>query len=184
METRLGDPAAIPERSRFNAFPWIAFCNGHRPHQALGDRPRWRAGVIGPLGPNAVDMMTTQERCPQAHSRNNKSKSRSSQRDRRQPRAASSFQLRIQVRGPTQQNCEPRTDCKILPRRPEADKSREKRPRHLSRAYVFCRPAGRRERAVQCHAAVARKINRLAVIAALNAPLPKRRNGRASGRCC
>jgi len=141
------------------------------------DRPRsWRAGVTGG---RSVDMMTTQERCPQAHNRNNKSKSRSSQRDRRQPGAASSFQVGIQVRGPTQQNCEPRTDCKILPRRPEADKSRERRPRNLVRAYIFCRAAGR-----QGHAALARKTDRPAVLAALNAPLPKRRNGRASGRCC
>jgi putative transposase len=39
---------------------WIAFYNGRRPHQALDDRPPmavWRAGVTGPIGPNAVDMM-------------------------------------------------------------------------------------------------------------------------------
>jgi putative transposase len=38
---------------------WIAFYNGRRPHQALGDRAPmvvWREGVTGPLGGNAVDM--------------------------------------------------------------------------------------------------------------------------------
>jgi Integrase core domain len=39
---------------------WIAFYNGRRPRQALDDRPPmavWRAGVTGPICPNAVDMM-------------------------------------------------------------------------------------------------------------------------------
>jgi putative transposase len=38
---------------------WIAFYNGRRPHQALGNRAPmavWRDGVTGPLGANAVDM--------------------------------------------------------------------------------------------------------------------------------
>jgi Integrase core domain len=46
---------------------WIAFYNGHRPHQALGDRPPmavWRAGLTAPLGPNAVDMMDNARALP------------------------------------------------------------------------------------------------------------------------
>ncbi len=38
---------------------WIAFYNGRRPHQALGNRTPmavWRAGVTGALGNTAVDM--------------------------------------------------------------------------------------------------------------------------------
>ena len=38
---------------------WIAFYNGRRPHQALGDRTPmavWREGVTGAPGANAVDM--------------------------------------------------------------------------------------------------------------------------------
>ncbi len=38
---------------------WIAFYNGRRPHQALGNRTPmalWREGVIGTLGNTAVDM--------------------------------------------------------------------------------------------------------------------------------
>jgi putative transposase len=50
---------------------WIAFYNGRRPHQALGDRPPmtvWRDGVTGPIGKNTVDMMdnaTALPTCPQ-----------------------------------------------------------------------------------------------------------------------
>jgi putative transposase len=50
---------------------WIAFYNGRRPHQALDDRPPmavWRAGVTGPIWPNAVDMVdnvTALPTCPQ-----------------------------------------------------------------------------------------------------------------------
>jgi putative transposase len=38
---------------------WIAFYNGRRPHQALGNRTPmaiWREGVTGLLADNAVDM--------------------------------------------------------------------------------------------------------------------------------
>ena len=38
---------------------WMAFYNGHRPHQALGNRAPmavWREGVTGALGDTAVDM--------------------------------------------------------------------------------------------------------------------------------
>jgi putative transposase len=38
---------------------WVAFYNGHRPHQALGQRTPmavWRAGVTGERGDTAVDM--------------------------------------------------------------------------------------------------------------------------------
>jgi hypothetical protein len=38
---------------------WISFYNGKRPHQALGHRTPmavWRAGVMGSLAGNAVDM--------------------------------------------------------------------------------------------------------------------------------
>jgi len=46
---------------------WIRFYNGRRPHQALGNRPPmtvWRAGVTGPIGPNAVDMMDNARALP------------------------------------------------------------------------------------------------------------------------
>jgi putative transposase len=46
---------------------WIRFYNGRRPHQALGHRPPmtvWRAGVTGPIGPNAVDMMDNARALP------------------------------------------------------------------------------------------------------------------------
>jgi len=46
---------------------WIAFYNARRPHQALGDRPPmavWRAGMTGPIGPNAVDMMDNARALP------------------------------------------------------------------------------------------------------------------------
>jgi len=46
---------------------WIAFYNGRRPHQALGDRPPmavWRAGATWPIGPNAVDMMDNARALP------------------------------------------------------------------------------------------------------------------------
>jgi putative transposase len=39
---------------------WMAFYNGRRPHQALGNRTPmaiWRDGVTGELGSTAVDMM-------------------------------------------------------------------------------------------------------------------------------
>ena len=45
---------------------WIAFYNGRRPHQALGDRTPmavWREGVTGPIG-NAVDMMDNARALP------------------------------------------------------------------------------------------------------------------------
>jgi len=41
--------------------------NGRRPHQALGDRTPmavWRAGVTGPIGGNAVDMMDNASALP------------------------------------------------------------------------------------------------------------------------
>ena len=46
---------------------WIAFYNGRRPHQALGDRPPmavWRAGATWPIRPNAVDMMDNARALP------------------------------------------------------------------------------------------------------------------------
>jgi putative transposase len=45
---------------------WIAFYNGRRPHQALGDHTPmavWREGVTGPIG-NAVDMMDNARALP------------------------------------------------------------------------------------------------------------------------
>lgn len=46
---------------------WIAFYNGRRPHQALGDRPPlavWRAGITAPIGQNAVDLMDNASALP------------------------------------------------------------------------------------------------------------------------
>ena len=53
--------------ARFGIGSWIAFYNGRRPHQALGDRPPmavWRAGITGPIGHNAVDMMDNPRALP------------------------------------------------------------------------------------------------------------------------
>ena len=55
---------------------WITFYNGRRPHQALGDctpMAVWRAGVFGPIGTNAVDMMDNARAlptCPQQQQQN------------------------------------------------------------------------------------------------------------------
>jgi putative transposase len=62
---------ASGREARIGIGSWIAFYNGRRPHQALGDRPPmavWRAGVTGAIGQNAVDMMDNARAlttCPQ-----------------------------------------------------------------------------------------------------------------------
>jgi putative transposase len=46
---------------------WMAFYNGQRPHQSLGDRTPmavWREGVIGALGDTAVDMTLRLDNAP------------------------------------------------------------------------------------------------------------------------
>ena len=53
--------------ARVGIASWIGFYNGFRPHQGLGDRTPmavWRAGVTGPIGDNAVDMMDNPSALP------------------------------------------------------------------------------------------------------------------------